>query len=110
VTNNNNSEDESTLSAAQLILAEKRTSLSVMRTGISVFALPMAVISALIATSKYYETSKVLHLFIPIMILNFALVVLGSYLVIRSIVRLRHYDQLILDLKLNHPAIAPYLE
>ena len=40
------------LARPSLILAEKRTFLSVMRTGIAVIALPLAMISALIATSS----------------------------------------------------------
>src|SRR5436190_20338458 len=35
----------------QLLLAEKRTALASLRTGIAVFALPLSVLSALIATS-----------------------------------------------------------
>ena len=49
----------------QLILAEKRTSLSLMRMGIAVFVLPLSVFSVLIVTSKYYDTLKVLHFLIP---------------------------------------------
>ena len=45
----------------QLVLAEKRTALSAMRAGIAVFVLPLSVLSALIATSKYYDLLKVLH-------------------------------------------------
>jgi hypothetical protein len=35
----------------QVLLAEKRTALASLRTGIAVFALPLSVLSALIATS-----------------------------------------------------------
>jgi hypothetical protein len=37
----------------QVLLAEKRTAPAFLRTGIAVFALPMSVLSALIATSRY---------------------------------------------------------
>ena len=37
----------------QVLLAEKRTALASLRTGIAVFALPLSVLSALIATSRY---------------------------------------------------------
>src|SRR2546429_9048850 len=79
----------------QLILAEKRTALASMRTGIAVFALPLSVLSALIATSKYYDIWHVLHFLLPLLVLNVALIVLGCYLVLHSISRLRHYDRLI---------------
>ncbi len=103
-------DDQLVLSAAQLILAEKRTFLSLMRTGIAVFALPLATISALIATSKYYELRKVLSLFLPVMIINAGLIVLGAYLIIRAIRNLRHADRLLADLRRSHPALTPYLD
>ena len=40
----------------QLILAEKRTSLAAMRTGIAVFVLPLSVLSVLVATSEYEQS------------------------------------------------------
>jgi len=53
------------INEVQLVLAEKRTSLSVMRTGITVFVLPLSVLSVLIATSKYYDVLQVMHLILP---------------------------------------------
>ena len=44
----------------QVLLAEKRTPLPSLRTGIAVFALPLSVLSALIATSRYYSMEKVM--------------------------------------------------
>jgi uncharacterized membrane protein YidH (DUF202 family) len=87
------------INEAQLVLAEKRTSLAVMRTGIAVLVLPMSVMSVLIATSKYYDIIYVLHLMIPLGILIFALIVFGTYLIISSIIRMRHYDRLINEIK-----------
>ena len=46
----------------QVLLAEKRTALASLRTGIAVFALPLSVLSALIATSRYYSMEKVMPL------------------------------------------------
>ena len=39
------------INKVQLLLSEKRTALSVMRTGIAVLALPLSIFSALIARS-----------------------------------------------------------
>jgi hypothetical protein len=44
-----------------LLLSEKRTALSTMRTGIAIFAFPLSVLSVLIATSNAYELAKVMH-------------------------------------------------
>ena len=95
---------------AQLVLAEKRTSLAMMRTGIAVLALPLSVMSVLIATSKYYDIIDVLHLLIPLGILSFALVVFGFYLIIRSILRIRNYDRLIHEIKAKHSVIGEFIE
>ena len=82
--------DSSVFGEIQLILAEKRTALASMRTGIAVFALPLSVLSALIATSKYYNVAHVIHFLLPLLVLNLGLIILGCYLVIHSISRLRH--------------------
>ena len=98
------------INEVQLILAEKRTSLSAMRTGITVFVLPLSVLSVLIATSKYYDVFQVMHLIVPLLIICAALVVLGSYLIIRAIIRIRHHDNLILQLKRKHMWISEYVD
>jgi hypothetical protein len=94
----------------QLILAEKRTSLASMRTGIAVFALPLSVLSILIATSKHYEVMLVLHWLIPLLVICGAMIVLGSYLIIRAIVRLHCHDRIIHKLKQKHGRIAEFID
>ncbi|MEJ2641717.1 MAG: DUF202 domain-containing protein, partial [Desulfosarcinaceae bacterium] len=87
---------------AQLILAEKRTSMAAMRTGIAVFALPLSVLGLLIATSRLYDVLHVLPLIIPLGIMLTALVVLGSYLIIRALRHIHHEDRMIRQLKNCH--------
>jgi uncharacterized membrane protein YidH (DUF202 family) len=94
----------------QLLLAEKRTALASLRTGIAVFALPLSVLSALIATSRYYSLDKVLPLLLPLMLLNLGLVVLGTWLVFRSIHRFRHFEHRIMELSGKYRSIAKFLE
>ena len=98
------------INEVQLLLAEKRTSLATMRTGIAVFALPLSVVSVLIATSKYYVISHVLNLLLPLLFICAALVVLGSYLIIRAIVRIHRYDQMIRNIKRRHSQIAEFID
>ena len=94
----------------QLILAEKRTSLAFLRTGIAVFALPLSVLSALIATSKYYEFANVMHLIIPLLVLCAILVALGSYLIVRAVIRVRHYDRIVSRIKQKHSILREFLD
>ena len=102
--------DNIIINEVQLILAEKRTSLATMRTGIAVFALPLTVLSVLIATSKYYDIIHVMHLLVPLFLVCAALVLLGSYLIIRSIIKIRHHDRIILELKRKHSRIADFID
>ena len=98
------------INEVQLLLAEKRTSLAAMRTGIAVFALPLTVMSVLIATSKYYDIIHVMHLLVPLLIICAALVLLGSYLILRSIIRLHRHDRHILEIKRQHSAIGEFID
>jgi hypothetical protein len=75
--------DTIAINEVQLILAEKRTALALMRTGIAVLVLPLSVTSFLIATSKYYDILDVLHFLIPLSLLNCALLVFGFFLIAR---------------------------
>jgi uncharacterized membrane protein YidH (DUF202 family) len=102
--------DQIAINEVQLVLAEKRTSLSVLRTGIAVLALPLSVMSVLIATSKYYDIDRVLHFFIPLAIINIVLIIIGVYLIFRSIVRMRHYDRFIKEIKQKHSIISQLIE
>ena len=103
-------EDSVIISGVQLVLAEKRTALAVMRTGIAVLALPLGVFSLLVATSRYYNLLEALHLFIPLLLLCLGLVVLGGYLVFRSIHRIRRLDATIRELKTKHRALRRFLD
>jgi uncharacterized membrane protein YidH (DUF202 family) len=98
------------INEVQLILAEKRTSLASLRTGIAVFAIPLSIMGLLVATSRYYEILDVLHLFIALMVINTLLLALGAYLVIRAVVKLRREDRMINDIKRKHSVIAEFID
>jgi len=102
--------DSIAINEVQLILAEKRTSLAIMRTGIAVLALPLSVMSFLIATSKYYDIPDVLHLIIPLGALNLVLIIFGAYLIVRSIIRMKHYDNFINEIKRKHSVFGKFIE
>jgi len=76
----------------QVLLAEKRTALASSRTGIAVFALPLSVLSAFIATSRFYSMEKVMPQLLPLTCLNAGLVALGCWLVFRSIHRIETHS------------------
>jgi len=106
----NNKGDAIIINEVQLILAEKRTSLSAMRTGIAVFALPLSVLGVLVATSKLYDILNVLPLLVPLLVLCGILVALGAYLVIRALVRIHRHDRMIAGIKKKHSRIAGFID
>lgn len=105
-----NNLDNLVINQIELLLSEKRTSLSFLRTGIAVFALPLSVLSILIATSRQYNILHVLPLILPLLLLCALLIVLAFYLVIRSIRRIHHYDGIINRLKERSPLLSEIIE
>ena len=98
------------IGGVQLLLAEKRTALAVLRTGIAVFAVPLGVLSLLVATSRNYEPAQVLHLLVPVLIVCAGLLLLASYLVARSIRRIRRIDAHVEAIKASTPSLRPFLD
>jgi uncharacterized membrane protein YidH (DUF202 family) len=90
------------LQEIQVILAEKRTSLSLLRTGITIYALPLSVLSFLVVTSKLYEVQDITFLFASLMALVIFLVVLGTFFVYRALSRIHAHDHRIAELRKEH--------
>jgi uncharacterized membrane protein YidH (DUF202 family) len=102
--------DATILNEVQVLLSEKRTALSTMRTGIAVFAFPLSVLSILIATSRLYQLHEVMQWLVPLLLLNLGLVGLGVYLITRAFQRIHHYDRLIDEFKRRHSKLAELLD
>ena len=98
------------INEVQLLLAEKRTSLSVLRIGLAVLVLPMSVSSFLIATSSHYQWINVWHFLLPLMVINILLVGLAAYLIIHSMKKMLHFDRLIHYLILENKALKRLLK
>jgi uncharacterized membrane protein YidH (DUF202 family) len=94
------------INEAQLLLAEKRTSLASLRAGIAIFALPLGIVSFLIVTSRYYDPSNVFLLFIPLITISLLLAILGSYMILRAVNKIRHYDRMMNELKKEHSILS----
>jgi hypothetical protein len=109
-TNESSQLDNLILGEIQVLLSEKRTALSTMRSGIAVFALPLSVLSVLIATSRNYNIGHVMPLLLPLLFLNLGLVVLGSWLIFHSIGRLHHYDRRIRELTQKYRSLAEVVD
>ena len=98
-------EDEAVdISRVQLLLAEKRTSLAALRTGIAIFTLPLSVTTVLVTTSRFYNFIENLHYLIPLLFLCALLVTVGTYLIFVALIRHRHQNEQIRKIKMKHAA------
>jgi hypothetical protein len=102
--------DNTILNEVQLLLSEKRTALSTLRTGIAIFAFPLSVLSVLIATSHAYELREVMHWLVPLLLINVGLTALAVYLIMRAFRRIHHYDRVINELKRKHSKLVELLD
>jgi len=107
---NKKEESSKIFNRINLLLAEKRTSLAVLRTAIAIFTLPISVFTVLIATSRYYDVSAVLHFIIPLIIICGILVFLGTYFIYRSFKKIRKIDNTIRDIKIKNECAHDILE
>jgi len=93
--------EELLISELQLLYAEKRTSLSILRTGIAVLTIPLSFFAVLVATSQYYNISNpsALMFAIPFMILCIAMITFGALLILRSFKRIKRCDVKIAEIR-----------
>lgn len=98
------------ISEIELLLAEKRTALSTLRTGIAVLFSPLTLFTILVATSAYYEVSTVVYFVLIIGVGGAGLLATGTYLVIRSIRHIHAYDRKIEKLKKRSPVVRELLD
>lgn len=93
------------INQVQLLLSEKRTSLSVMRTGIAILALPLSIFSVLIVASKWYDPADAWLLLAVVLVINALLIGFAVYLIAHALHRMHQYDRLISDIKHQHESL-----
>jgi len=91
------------IAEVQLLLAEKRTSLAVLRAGMGIFLLPLSLFTALIATSKFYTGEGASPIIVPLLVavttVSIIMMAVGGWLVWRAIKRIRRIDHKIAEIK-----------
>ena len=88
-----NDQREMVFDEVNLLLSEKRTALSILRTGIAIFLIPLSIGSVLIATSQLYKPEKILFLMIPVLAGCTLLILIALWLIIKAFVSLRHIEK-----------------
>jgi hypothetical protein len=94
----------------RLILAEKRSSLAVVRAGIVMLVLPLTVMTFLLVISKHYGVIHEIHLLIPLLLFSTALLILGAYFIIKEIINIHHQDRLIREIKKKHSWVGEFID
>jgi len=105
-----NSQHSLVMNEVMLLLAEKRTSLATLRTGIAVVAIPLSIVSFLVATSRFYELLTVIYLLAPLWAACIVLFGLGIYMVARSFSRIRRFDGRIEEVKRQDAAVGSLID
>lgn len=83
----------------QLLLAEKRTAYSLMRTGVAVTLVPLSIGTVLAATSSLWEVWDSWWLLGPLGVLSILMFALGAYLVVHALRLLAHTDRVLAGLR-----------
>ena len=86
-----NSNHSLVINEIMLLLSEKRTSLSTLRTGIGLVTIPLSILSFLVATSRSYDLENVLYLLAPLWAACIVLFGLGMHIIMRAMLRIRFF-------------------
>ncbi len=105
-----NSERSLLINEVMLLLAEKRTSLAALRTGITIVAVPLSIATFLVATSRLYELLNVLYILAPLWAACILLFVLGMYVIARALMRIRRFDARIEQVKAKDAGLRELIE
>ena len=87
------------MSEVQLLLAEKRTSFALLRTGVTVCLLPLSVAGVLVATSGFWSPFDIWWMLIPLALVLGAFLLLGVYLIFHAMDHLAHNDKVLMGLR-----------
>ncbi|MBU1156261.1 MAG: hypothetical protein KKC30_04905 [Proteobacteria bacterium] len=80
------------INEAQFLLADKRTQLATVRTGLALLAVPMSIMSVLVVTSRFYHFWGNFWYLLPLLSLCVCLLTLGIHLVLRGTLRLHRIE------------------
>ena len=91
------------INEAQFLLADKRTQLAAVRTGLALLAVPMSILSVLVVTSRMYHFWDNYWYLVPLLLLCFGLLGLGCYLVWRGVIKLHRIEKALREIVAHSP-------
>ena len=90
-------------------LADKRTILAYLRTGIGILTIPMSLLTILIATSSKYDVNQVMGMLISLGAAFVVFMAFGVWMVLRSIQQLNAVDTRLRELEEEHPFLSRWV-
>lgn len=87
------------LGEVQILLADKRTSYALLRTGVTIGLVPLSIWTVLVATSSLWNPFQVMWLLLPVMGIASLLFITGLYLVFHAWEHLRHTERVLRGLR-----------
>lgn len=105
-----NDQRELVFDEVNLLLSEKRTALSLLRTGIAIFTIPLSIGSVLIATSHLYRPQDILFLLVPVLAGCSLLVLIAIWLLITSFIKLRRNEKRLVHLLQKNQFLRQFVE
>src|SRR3989344_1067520 len=80
-------------SKVMTLLSEKRTILSEIRTWVTMFLLPLSILTVILGISKFYDVSKLLEIIIIVLVICFLLLIILAYYLSKSLLKLFEFNK-----------------
>jgi len=80
-------------SKVMTLLSEKRTILSEIRTWVTMFLLPLSILTVILGISKFYDVSKLLEIIVIVLIICFLLLIILAYYLSKSLLKLFEFNK-----------------
>ena len=97
-----NDQDNLVIDYILFLLQEKRTYLTMIRTGIGTLMAQITLLGVLMVAYRHFFWKEIMHLVIPFAALNLAVLGLAAYLIIGALIHIRRLDRQIHQYKQSH--------
>lgn len=75
------------------LLSEKRTILSEIRTWVTMFLVPLSILTIILGISKFYDVSRLLEIIIVVLVVCFLLLIILAYYLSKSLIKLFEFNK-----------------
>lgn len=75
------------------LLSEKRTILSEIRTWVTMFLIPLSILTVLVGISRFFDVSRLVEIIITVLIICFLLLIILAYYISKSLLKLFEFNK-----------------